>query len=103
MKMEYSLVPAKKILVSGSRYLEQKVIYYGENRTLTLDIYKRKPYTVTGREKIMVITKGVEYRPDLVSYDVYGFTDNWWRIMEVNKISDIIDFKAGRTIILPEF
>lgn len=57
----------------------------------------------TGREKIMVITKGVEYRPDLVSYDVYGFVDNWWHIMEVNKIYDIIDFKAGQTIMLPEF
>ncbi len=102
MKIEYSLVAAKKVLVSGSRYLDQRLIYYGDNRTLTLDTYKRKTYTVTGTEKIMVITKAVEYRPDLVSYDYYGFTDNWWRIMEVNKISDIMDFRAGKTIILPE-
>lgn len=103
MKIEYSVVPSGKVLPSGSRYLNQRMMYYGEQRFLTLELYKRKPYQQTGREKIMVITKGVEYRPDLVSYDIYGFTDNWWHIMEVNKIDDIIDFKAGRTIMLPEF
>jgi len=44
----------------------------------------------------------MEYRPDLVSRDKYGIPDFWWKIMEVNNIKDIIDFKAGRTIVLPE-
>ena len=100
--IEYSVVPTAKILSASSRYLRQRVIYYGEQRFLTLETYIRKAYVPTGQEKIMVITKGVEYRPDLVSYDVYGFTDNWWHIMEVNSISDIMDFKAGKTIMLPE-
>ena len=49
----------------------------------------------------MVITKGSEYRPDLVSFDEYGTIDFWWKIMEVNGIKDILDFAAGRNIRLP--
>jgi hypothetical protein len=44
----------------------------------------------------------MEYRPDLVSQDKYGLPDFWWKIMEVNGMKDIMDFKAGKTIVLPE-
>jgi len=90
-------------MVSGfSRYVNQNVIYYGENKFITFDTYIRKPYKPTGKEKIMVITKGVEYRPDLVSYDVYGIPDVWWRILQTNGMKDIWEFKAGVTIRIPE-
>ena len=49
-----------------------------------------------------VISAGMEYRPDLMSMEKYGTTDFWWRIMEANKMKDITEFKAGKTIILPE-
>lgn len=89
--------------VSGlSRYRRQTPIYYGEQRLLTFDLYLREDYVRTGSEKVMVITKGVEYRPDLVAADVYGVAEAWWKIMEVNKMRDILDFKAGITIFLPE-
>lgn len=102
MQIKYSDVDISSVLPAGSRYLRQRLMYYGDRNILTFDTYNRSNYEMSGNERIMVITKGVEYRPDLVSYDVYGFTDNWWRIMEVNKIYDIFDFKAGRTIMLPE-
>lgn len=85
-----------------SRYRDQNPIYYGEHRLLTFDTYNRKPYKVVGDEKVMLITKGVEYRPDLVSYDVYGVPDAWWKILEANGMKDIFDFKAGTTILLPK-
>ena len=85
-----------------SRYLNQKVIYYGESRFITFDTYLRKPYEPDGKEKVMMISKGVEYRPDLVSFDVYGFPDAWWRILEANSIKDVFDFVAGKTIIIPK-
>lgn len=85
-----------------SRYRGQTPIYYGENRLLTFDIYKRKKYIVSGQERVMLINKGVEYRPDLVAYDIYGAAELWWKILEANNIKDIFDFKAGRTIILPD-
>ena len=97
--IEYSELSATT--ASGSRYQSSRVIYYGEQRFLTFEIYVRQTRKLTGQENVMVITKGVEYRPDLVSHDYYGFPDNWWKIMEVNKLKDIMEFKAGLTIILP--
>ncbi len=90
-------------LISGfSRYRKQTPIYYGEQRILTFDTYLRFPYVKTGSERVMVVTKGVEYRPDLVANDVYGISEAWWKILEVNGIDDIFDFKSGITIFLPE-
>ena len=85
-----------------SRYLEQNVIYYGEQKFITFDTYIKTPYEPDGNESVMVITKGVEYRPDLVSFDVYGFPDAWWKILEANSIKDVFDFVAGKTIIIPK-
>jgi len=101
--IEPSELTPRQVATPNSRYLRsQNVIYYGEQRFITYDLYIKTPYKKTGNERIMVINKGVEYRPDLVSFDVYGFPDNWWRILEANGIKDVFDFKAGRTILLPE-
>lgn len=102
VKIEESRTLPKELVSGLSRYLGSKVIFYGEQRLTTFDLYNRGDgYIRNGNEKIMVITKGVEYRPDLVAYDFYGETDFWWVILEVNKIYDIWDFKAGKTIFLP--
>lgn len=100
--IEKSNIPARKLVAGGSRYINQPVIYYGEKRLLAFELYNRRPYKKTGKEKVTMITMGFEYRPDLVSYDYYGYPDNWWLIMQANRIYDIIDFKAGRTIFLPD-
>ena len=99
--LEIVNIRAEDITEAGSRYRNQNVIYYGEKRYITFDTYLRRPYQRTGDEKVMVITKGLEYRPDLASYDFYGFPENWWRILEVNGMSDVIEFKAGKTIFFP--
>lgn len=102
-KIERSQITPEQVAAVGSRYRSgQNVIYYGEQRLITYDLYIRRPYFKSNTEKVMVITKGVEYRPDLVSYKYYGFVENWWRILEANQMSDIFDFKAGKTIILPD-
>jgi hypothetical protein len=98
----YTGTPVQSIMSPVSRYRNQNVIYYGEQKFLTFDTYLRTPYVASGDEKVMVISKGVEFRPDLVSQSYYGFPDNWWRIMEANGMSDIIEFRAGRTILLPK-
>jgi len=96
-----SPISASKFVTPASRYIKQNVIYYGPNNLIAFDTYIRKPYVPQGNEKVMMISKGVEYRPDLVSNVVFGFPDNWWRIMEANQMIDILEFKAGVTIILP--
>jgi len=97
-----SEVSSLRVVNAGSRYEKAKIIHYGNQRILTFETYVRIKYTQNGNEAILVITKGTEYRPDLVSFDHYGHVDNWWRILEANNIKDIWDFKAGTTIILPD-
>jgi len=99
--IEISRTKADQLVTPFSRYLNQDVIIYGEAKFVTFNIYKRVEFIPDGSEKSMLITKGVEYRPDLVSFDIYGIVDFWWRILEANNIKDVFDFISGRTIILP--
>lgn len=52
-------------------------------------------------DQFMEITPEIEYRPDLVSADVYGTPDFWCILMEANGMKDIMEFKKGRNIRLP--
>jgi len=99
--IEESQMTADQIVSYGSRYRTSKVVYYGEKRFVTFETYVRKKYQPSGHENVAVITKGVEYRPDLASFEYYGYPENWWLILEANGIKDVWDFKAGKTIILP--
>jgi hypothetical protein len=49
----------------------------------------------------MIIPPQFEYRPDRLSYELYGTVDLWWKIMEANDIKDIFDFKAYLNIRIP--
>ena len=57
---------------------------------------------MSSADQLAVISPGMEYRPDLMSMQKYGTTDFWWRIMEANRMKDVMEFVAGRTIVLPE-
>ncbi len=92
---------AGRFMSSGSRYLKQNVIHWGESKRICFDTYIKEPYKKTGSERVMLLDAGNQYRPDLVSFEIYGYVDNWWRILEANNMKDIWEFKAGTTIILP--
>lgn len=99
--IEKSDIKASSLVDSNSRYINSEVVYYGEQKFITFETYLRSPYVSNGSESVMLITKGIEYRPDLVSYDVYGIPDLWWKILEANSMNDIWDFKVGITIFIP--
>lgn len=89
-----------------SRYQTSRVLYYngpGDKKVLTFDTYKRRTPRISVNDKFTVISAATQYRPDLISNTIYGFPHYWWKIMEFNGITDILDFKAGITIRLPEF
>lgn len=49
-----------------------------------------------------IISKANEFRPDLISYQVYGRPDLAWLVLQYNEIVDINEqFVVGRTILLP--
>jgi hypothetical protein len=84
-----------------SRYLNSTIIYYGNNNLLTFTTYVKQIAPDDSADKFAVVPAGMEYRPDLVSQQAYGVPDFWWKIMEVNAISDIMNFKSGINIRLP--
>jgi hypothetical protein len=100
-KIEYTNLRAIDFVTSTSRYANSQVVYYSEEKIITFETYKKKKYKSNPSDQVAVIPPGMEYRPDLVSKEKYGVPDFWWKIMEINNIKDIIDFKAGRTIVLP--
>ncbi len=102
IRIEPTTIRSENVVSRHSRYLSQNVIFYGEQKKLTFDTYLRKKYVKTGNERVMVLTPGTQYRPDLVAFDVYGTQNLWWKIMEANGIYDVYDFVAGKTIILPD-
>ncbi len=85
-----------------SRYNNSPVIYYTDLMRITFTTYKRQPLTTSPLDKFMIISKGFEFRPDLVSQRAYGFPDYWWKIMETNGLFDVYDFKAGVNIRIPD-
>ena len=92
---------AANIVIQTSRYINSTVIRYGDEKLLTFKIFKRQPVPESADDRFMLLEKRHEYRPDVVSQIAYGFPDFWWRILEANNIFDVFDFKAGRTIRIP--
>lgn len=86
---------------NSSRYKESKVINMG-NGVISLEIYKAKPTKPPDNTDVyMTIPPGMQYRPDLASWDLYKVHDFWWKIMEYNGMKDIMEFKAGVSIRIP--
>jgi hypothetical protein len=101
-KIEFTSIRPETFVTRVSRYADSRVIYYSEEKIITFDTYKRKKINKSRGDQVTVITPGMEYRPDLLSSDKYGLPDFWWKIMEANNMKDITEFKAGKTITLPE-
>lgn len=99
--ISYPNISSKRFISFSSRYINSKVLYYGDNKKLTFETYKRKKIISSPSDKFLLINSSNEYRPDLVSYAAYGTVDYWWYIMEFNGIKDIYDFKSGITLRIP--
>jgi hypothetical protein len=95
-------ISAQRYVSVGSRYANGTVIYYGPNNIITFTTYKRGSQALSNNDRYAVVTKGVEFRPDLASYQFYGAPDFWWRILEANGMMDVMEFKAGVNIRLPD-
>lgn len=101
-RIEFTDANPTEFVPPTSRYATSRVLKYSEDKITTFETYKRPVFSISPEDQLAVISPGMEYRPDLMSMEKYGTTDFWWRIMEANKMKDIMEFKAGRTIILPE-
>ena len=99
--IEVSSSLATAFVAPTSRYSSSDVLLYGKDKILTFATFKRQVTELTEDDKFAVIPPGEEFRPDLTSFRAYGTVDFWWQIMQVNKIYDIFDYKAGKNIRIP--
>ena len=100
--LKYTGFSTNKVVSPTSRYNNKKIVYYGDKAKITFATYKKQNLSFGPKDKFYEITKDVEFRPDLVSYYAYGISDYWWRIMEMNGMKDILEFRAGKNIRLPQ-
>jgi len=102
IKIKYTDLNPKSFVTATSRYASSKVILLGEKKVPVFELYKkRNAKMITGEVKWAEITPNVEFRPDLVSKELYGTPDFWWKLMEYNNMKDILEFKSGRVIAVP--
>lgn len=88
---------------TNSRYISADLIYYNSEKRkyLTFETYKRPLRQSSPNDRFYVIDGGVAYRPDVVAKKIYGTEEFWWVIMQANNMFDIMDFSAGKTILIP--
>ncbi len=70
-----------------------------------LDILDMPTLPTSENDEYYTIESKFNYRPDLLSHELYGTTRLWWIFQRrnMNEIKDPIrDFKAGLTIRLPD-
>ena len=54
-------------------------------------------------QKLATVPAGMEGRPDLIAFDVYGNPYYWWVICVANDITDTFEqLKAGKVIRIPQ-
>ncbi len=98
---KYNIINSSNFVTYSSRYINSQLYYYGSEKKITFETYKRKTYNIDDSDKFFTIIKGVEYRPDLVSNNFYGTVDYWWKLMQYNGLYDILEFKSGTVIRVP--
>ena len=72
---------------------------------ISLDFFVPRTITADTDDVVYTIDRIYAYRPDLLSYDLYGTPRLWWVFAQrnPNEIEDpIYDFKPGVTVQLPK-
>ena len=67
-----------------------------------LGIWEPPELEITGNEATIIIPRHQQYRPDLLSYQLYGTSKLWWSFKMINpdKLNDPIwDFVTGLEIL----
>ena len=83
----------------SSRYVKGGIT---EQYTTRLGWWERSIFIKQSSDIPFTITPKYEYRPDLVSNDLYGRDDLGWFIMQYNNLIDVNEeFILGTTLTLP--
>lgn len=70
-----------------------------------LDVMQNRPIPKEADDVIYTINETYNMRPDMLAYDLYGYSDLWWVFAQRNPnslINPLLDFRTGTTIYLPK-
>lgn len=70
-----------------------------------LDLMVNRRIPKRSDDRLFVINQVYHMRPDLLAYDLYGYSDLWWVFAQrnPNTLKDpLFDFKQGTQIYLPQ-
>jgi hypothetical protein len=87
-----------KYTATSAYYNTQKEDYY-------LDLMTNRPIPKRSDDKLFTINQVYHLRPDLLAYDLYGYSDLWWVFAQRNPNTlqnPLGDFAKGTQIYLPQ-
>ena len=88
-----------------ANYSNTSPYFETEMRSTYLDVLNPRTLTIEDDDQSYTIERTYAYRPDLLSYDLYGTPRLWWVFTQRNpdQIEDpIYDFKPGVIVKLPK-
>jgi len=88
-----------------ARYSNTSPYFETEEFANYLDILNPRTLTAETDDQVYTVERTYAFRPDLLSYDLYGTPRLWWVFAQRNpdKLEDpIYDFKPGVSILLPK-
>ena len=86
-----------------SRYRGSTVTQVDRNGEVVEYVLLRKPLNLpeTDEDRYMVIDQANQFRPDILSFQMYGSPDFGWAIMEVNEIRSFVELGLGIRLRIP--
>lgn len=76
-----------------------------KNNEYYLDLMQNRSIPKKSDDKIFTINQIYHMRPDLLAYDLYGYSELWWVFAQRNPNTlqnPLIDFKKGTQIYIPQ-
>lgn len=90
---------------ASSNYTNKSPWFITPIRNGALDLFRIRPVSAEPDDYLYQIDPQYNYRPDLLSFDLYGTPKLWWVFSQRNMdaIQDpVFDFKTGTYIFIPK-
>jgi hypothetical protein len=91
--------------MAQTKYSASSPYYQTKSFGKFLDVMVNRPITKLPDDVLYEIDSVYEYRPDLLSADLYGTSSLWWVFAQRNPnvlVDPLLDFLAGTRIYIPK-
>lgn len=87
-----------------NRYKKKFLIEVNEPKNVQLSFFRKSDMTldIQDSDSFFYIDAKYAYRPDLISYNIYGSPLYYWAILAANNMKSFWDMEPGLTIRIPD-